>query len=179
MNRQDGVLVVGVGRFDLTGERRFSNQLGFGLENGSRDRSRHDVEHRVWSDEAVGDGEGCHRIIGGGRPPSEGPGGHVDRLEAGKPLVDGVRLVDGEDAGSAFGRELDGADNVDDLAWPHRADGEDRHYLLVMNRRPYFSERQENSLHRTRRNIVIAQDRIEGLLVLILQGPLRDADGCR
>src|ERR1700736_4069707 len=32
MNRQDWVLVVGVGRFDLAGERRFGYQLGFGLE---------------------------------------------------------------------------------------------------------------------------------------------------
>jgi hypothetical protein len=37
MNRQERVLVVGVGRFDLTGERRFGHQLGFGFENGSRD----------------------------------------------------------------------------------------------------------------------------------------------
>jgi hypothetical protein len=44
-------LVIGVGRFDLTGEQRFSHQLGFGREYGSRDCSSHDVEHRVWSDE--------------------------------------------------------------------------------------------------------------------------------
>ena len=95
MNRQDWVLVVGVGRFDLTGEWRFGYQLGFGREKGSRDRSSHGVQHRVWRDEAVGDGEGCHRIIGSGRPPPERSGGHVDQLEAGKPLVDRLRLVDG------------------------------------------------------------------------------------
>ena len=39
--------------------------------------------------------------------------GHVDRLKARKPLVDRVRLVDGEDARRAFDRELDGADNVE------------------------------------------------------------------
>jgi len=79
--------------------------------------------------------------------------------------------------GAPFGRELDGTDNVDDLPWPYRADGENRRHLLVMNRRPDFGERQEDSFYGCRRNIVIAQDRIEGLLVVSLQGPLRDADG--
>src|ERR1700730_17768174 len=60
---------------------------------------------------------------------------------------------------------------------PIGADGKDRRHLLAMNCRPDFSERQESPFHRTRRNIVIAQDRIEGLLVVSLQGPLRDADG--
>src|ERR1700730_11331902 len=45
------------------------------------------------------------------------------------------------------------------------------------NRRPDFGERQEDSFYGCRRDIVIAQDRIEGLLVVSLQGSLRDADG--
>ncbi len=48
--------------------------------------------------------------------------------------------------------------------------------MLVMNRRPNIGERQENPFHRVRLNIVVAQDRIESLLVVSLQGPLRDAD---
>ena len=46
-----------------------------------------------------------------------------------------------------------------------------------MNRRAEFGEREEDPFHRIRRNIVVAQDRIESLLVVFLQGSLRDADG--
>jgi hypothetical protein len=49
--------------------------------------------------------------------------------------------------------------------------------MFVMNRRPDFGERQEEPLYGVRRNIVIAQNRVEGLFVVSLQGSLRDADG--
>ena len=133
MHRQNRVLVIRVGRFDLIGERRLGHHLRFGLENGSRDRSSDGVKHRVWGCEAVGNGERRHRIVGDGRTSPEGTGRDIDGFEAGKPLVDRVCFVDGEKAWGALGCRLDGIDDVDDITRRHWSYGKNSRHSLFLD----------------------------------------------
>src|ERR1019366_3582385 len=96
----------------------------------------------------------------GGRPRKAPAGTSIDSIPGNRLLIASASSM-ARTPGAPLVASLMAPTNFDDLAWPHRTDGENRRHLLVMNRRPDFSERQKDSFHGVRRNIVIYPDSLK------------------
>ena len=131
MDGQDRAGVVRGGGFDLGGGGLDGGELFLGVDDGAADQAGNHVEHGFGNDQAVGHRQRRHGVVGDRRPALEGALGHVDQFEAGKPLDDGVGLIERHQRRGGSGRPEDRRRHRDGVAGADRPDRDRRRSLLA------------------------------------------------
>ena len=161
VNRQDRGFVVGVRSFDLTGERRNRHEFRFGLENRLANQPRDNIQHRFRSDETIAHGETLHGVVGRRRMSLESAIGNVDRFKSRETLGDRVAFIHRHDFRRPPGRPGDRRHHIHGFARADRPHREGRRRMFFAQGGADLRKRQERPFHRLRRDVEIAENRIE------------------